>query len=139
MNYFLQKKRQNFIDVTPLFLGLLKKGAFFISRTEKTRHSNTDGYLKGLKKNSFVFDLRQVIDDFQRVLRVLYYTHSAHLILGSKKKFKFTAAKKILFIGAPNTVQELFIELCKSKNHFFISEEDWVKGLLTNNVKFTSL
>ena len=55
MNYFLQKKRQNFIDVTPLFLGLLKKGAFFISRTEKTRHSNTDGYLKGLKKNSFVF------------------------------------------------------------------------------------
>lgn len=40
--------------------------------------------------------------------------------------------KKILFIGIPITIQNKFKNILKKTKHLYITEEIWVRGLLTN-------
>jgi len=72
------------------------------------------------KKFNFIYHIEQI---------KLYLKHSFYIISQYHNNNKI-----ILFVGLPNKIQLKAYNVFKMSNHYFISENIWINGLLSNRI-----
>ena len=97
--------------------------------------------LMGIRTNFCIIDPRRTAVDLSLALALISKLTRKKKIKSRRyrkpvwKKFK---KPRILFVGFPKSQQEICKALYKSKRHYYIEENYWVNGLLTNGGKFAS-
>jgi ribosomal protein S2 len=132
MDNFLQIKKIKIFNTNSLLSELLRN-KIYLGSNNIVRHPNAVGYLKGVRNKTYVFDVFQLVRDLQKALRVMYKVHSVKFSLSKRGRMKVEPTKKILFVGFPENNENVLQNLCLNQKHFYVLNQEWVNGLLTNN------
>jgi ribosomal protein S2 len=78
-------------------------------------------FFTGIKNKICIFNLYSIVSQLKH-----FYLFTVRVL---------ALKGKILFVGLPTYKREQFIYLCSKKNHFYVDDEFWIDGLLTNTLK----
>lgn len=122
------------VKITSLAVEFLTS-KIYLSTYKAVSHTQASGYLKGYNKKTHVISLLKSVSLFRKALRVICSMHATKLNFTRRNRIKVQPTKRILFVGFPEnkTIRKSFKDLFIFKNHFFISDQEWVKGILTNH------
>lgn len=95
---------------------LLSKG--FLGTGSRQNISLIKKYLLGFRKGVAVYDIESSISTYAKVLDLVYDIKSSK--------------SRILFVGCPVSLENVVPSMLAESNHTYISEKDWVPGMLTN-------
>jgi ribosomal protein S2 len=134
MEKILHIEKIKYLKTTPLFVEFVK-GKTYFSLYKTVCHPQASGYLKGRKNKTYLFDILKVIEVFKKALKVIESIHATKITFTKRKRIRVHPTKRILFVGFPENqdLRKSFKNLFSFKNHFFISDQEWIKGILTNH------
>jgi ribosomal protein S2 len=131
-NNLIYINKTQFFGIASLLPELIKN-KIYLGINKTFCHPKASGFLKGFRGKTYLFDLFQVGQSLQNALRVINSTYATHYVFTKLNKLKVKFTKKILFVGFPGSKRKALKDLYFSKNQFYVSDKDWVNGLLTNN------
>jgi ribosomal protein S2 len=115
------KTEKKYINKNKIILTDLIGARVYLGTNKSSFYPVSRLFLTGVRNKISIFNLASTIDELKR-----FFTFT----------FRIRAFKgRILFVGSPIYKREQFIDLCLKKNHFYVDEEFWIDGLLTNNAQ----
>jgi len=97
----------------------------FLGNGSRQDLSVIKNYLLGFRKGVAVYDIESSISTYAKVLD----------LVGNINNSK----SKILFVGCPVLLENVIPSLLLGSQHDYVSEKDWVPGMLTNKRYFPDL
>jgi ribosomal protein S2 len=115
------KTKKKYIDKNKIILTDLIGARVYLGASKSSFHPISKLFLTGVRNKISIFNLASTIYELKRFVNFM---------------IRLSAYKgRILFVGLPIYKRDQFIDLCLKKGHFYVDEEFWIDGLLTNNVR----
>ena len=114
-NKYIRKNR-NKIILTDLI-----KARVYLGADKSSFYPMSKLFLTGVRNKLCIFNLTSTINELKRLATLIVRVKSFN--------------GKILFIGLPSYKKQKFIDICSKKGHFYVDDEFWIDGLLTNSLQ----
>jgi len=110
-------KKKNINLITTLI-----KSKTYLGNAKFTWNPSISPHLYGIRNGFCIFDLEKTIINLKKSLKLISHINNSK--------------KKILFIGFPKEFESKCMKLYNKEGHFYVSNKNWVNGILTNSKDF---
>lgn len=118
------KIKKKYINKDRIILTDLINARVYLGASKSKLYPMSKSFLTGVRNKICIFNLSSTTFELRRFAAFM------------NKIMSFQ--QKILFVGLPTYKREEFIALCLKRGHFYVDEEFWIAGLLTNTSRILS-